>query len=117
MVSEAVKLFSARKVPFAVRGGGALPIDDAANIAGHGILISSSNMSSITVSADRKTVSVGSGVRWPQLYEFLDPLDLAVNGVRLGDTGVAGFHLGGGVGFYSNEHGMGPKTIKEFEVR
>lgn len=117
IVSDAVKLLAAREVHFAVRGGGALPIDDAANIASLGVLISSSNMSSISVYADRKTVSVGSGVGWPTLYEYLDPLDLAVNGVRLGDAGVADFHLGGGVGFYSNEHGMGPNTIQTFQVR
>lgn len=116
MVSIAVQLFSANQILFSIRGGGAMPVKDAANIGPEGILISSTNMTFLEISDDRQVLSVGSGIRWPEVYSYLDPYDVIVNGIRIGDVGVVGFVLGGGIGFFSYEHGLAATGIKEFEV-
>jgi FAD/FMN-containing dehydrogenase len=115
-VSLGIQLLAARDVPFAIRGGGQMPLSNAGNIGPEGILFSSSNLSTLVISEDKSTVTVGSGIRFKQLYDFLAPHGVIVNGVRLGDVGVVGFHLGGGIGFFSYEYGMAPGTVKSFDV-
>jgi hypothetical protein len=116
MVSHAVQLFSAHQVPFAIRGGGAMPVDNAANIGPEGILISSSNFTMLNLSDDRQTLSVGAGIRWPDVYTYLEPHNVIVNGIRIGDVGVVGFILGGGIGFFSYEYGLAATHVRSFEV-
>ena len=43
-----------------------------------------------------KTVEVGAGLVWDQVYEELEPLGRIVVGGRTTGVGVAGFALGGG---------------------
>ncbi len=116
MVSLGIQLLAARDVPFAIRGGGYMPVSNAANIGPEGILFSSTNLTTLTITDDNSIVTVGAGVRFGRLYDFVAPLNVAINGVRLGDVGVVGFHLGGGIGFFSYEHGIAPTTVKSFEV-
>ncbi|KAH7129250.1 hypothetical protein EDB81DRAFT_846152 [Dactylonectria macrodidyma] len=115
MVSFAVKTFSSNKIKFAVRGGGAMPIDNAANIGSEGILIANTNLTSMAMSEDNSVVSVGAGVRWPELYAYLDEFSVTVNGIRMGNVGVVGFLLGGGIGFFSYEHGVATTFVDSFE--
>jgi hypothetical protein len=49
----------------------------------------------MSISRDRETFSVGPGVRWGQVYEFLDPYDVTVVGGRIPQVGVGGLLLGG----------------------
>ncbi|KAH6705264.1 hypothetical protein BKA61DRAFT_492963, partial [Leptodontidium sp. MPI-SDFR-AT-0119] len=115
MVTAGIQLLAARDVPFAIRGGGFMPVSNAANIGPEGILFSNTNMTSLNITADNSVVTVGAGIKFGRLYDFLAPLKVIVNGVRLGDVGVVGFHLGGGIGFFSYEHGVAPTTVESFE--
>ncbi|KAM5341959.1 hypothetical protein ACJ41O_014990 [Fusarium nematophilum] len=115
MVSFAVKTFSRNQIKFAVRGGGAMPVDNAANIGPEGILIANTNFSSMAISHDNSVVSVGAGVRWPELYAYLDEFKVSTNGIRMGNVGVVGFLLGGGIGFFSYEHGVASTSVESFE--
>lgn len=115
-VAFAIQLLAAREVPFAIRGGGMMPLQNGANIGSEGILFSTSNLSTIAISEDKSTVTLGAGIRFKQLYDFLAPHGVIVNGVRLGDVGVVGFHLGGGIGFFSYEHGIAAGTVRSFDV-
>jgi FAD/FMN-containing dehydrogenase len=116
MISSAVKTFSSGGVKFAIRGGGSMPVSNAANIGPEGILISSSNLTTMKLSQDHQIVSVGPGIRFPTLYTYLEPYNVTVNGIRIGDVGVAGFILGGGIGFFSYEHGLASTGVDGFEV-
>ncbi|CAL3971088.1 hypothetical protein PZA11_007442 [Diplocarpon coronariae] len=116
MVTAGIQLLAARDVPFAIRGGGFMPIANAANIGPEGILFSNSNMTLLTIEDDKSVVHVGAGVTFGPLYDFVAPHNVAINGVRLGNVGVVGFHLGGGIGFFSYEHGVAPTTVKSFDV-
>jgi FAD/FMN-containing dehydrogenase len=116
MVSKAVQLFTLQQTHFAIRSGGAMPVADAANIGPEGILISSTNLTSMSLSSDKSILSVGSGIRWPEVYDFLAPRNVIVNGIRIGNVGVVGFLLGGGIGFFSYEHGIAATGVQSFEV-
>ncbi|KAK1711765.1 hypothetical protein BDP67DRAFT_619561 [Colletotrichum lupini] len=114
-VSIAVKLFTQVNVPFAVRAGGGMTVDNVANIGPQGILISSTNMTVIDINDDHSLVSVGPGIRWPQFYAYLDNFNRTVDGIRLGNVGVVGLLLGGGIGFFSYEHGSVSTEVQAFQ--
>lgn len=93
-----------------------MPIDNAANIGSEGILLALTNLSSMAISEDYKTVEIGGGVTWPPLYGYLDQFNVSANGIRSGDGGVIGAILGGGpFGFMSYEYGIA-NIAESFEV-
>lgn len=84
-----------------------MPIDNAANIGPEGIMMALTNLSSMAISDDHQTVTIGAGVTWPPLYKYLDDFNVTANGIRSGDGGVVGSILGGGpFGFMAYEFGM-----------
>lgn len=84
-----------------------MPIDNAANIGPEGIMMAMTNLSDISISDDRQTVTIGAGVTFPPLYKYLDDYNVTANGIRSGDGGVVGAILGGGpFGFMAYEFGM-----------
>lgn len=71
----------------------------AANIDS-GVVIDLRSIRTITAKAldtgEGKTiVSIGTGAKWGEVYEYLDPLRLATMGGRVSDIGVGGLTLGG----------------------
>lgn len=118
-LSAAVKRLSNSGVAFAMRGGGHMPISDAANIDASGVLISSTNLNTLELSRDRTYLSVGPGPRWGDVYTYLNGTELTVVGGRLGPVGVPGLLLGGGMSFYSFHHGLASASgkIHAYEVR
>ncbi|EOD43069.1 hypothetical protein V502_00187 [Neofusicoccum parvum] len=100
-----------------MRGGGHMPIDDAANINSTGVLISSTNLNLLKLSDDHQTLSIGAGNRWDDVYEYLDGTVWTVAGARQSTVGVAGYLLGGGMSFYSYEYGFGSTNgnVRAFE--
>ncbi|VUC32592.1 unnamed protein product [Clonostachys rosea] len=57
-------------------------------------------------SADGTLVRVGAGAKWEDVYASLDSLGRAVVGGRLGNVGVTGFTLGGGLSHLSPQYGL-----------
>ncbi len=53
---------------------------------------------------DGKTVDIGAGSKWEDVYRALEPLGKTVVGGRLGDVGVTGLALGGGFSYLSAQH-------------
>ena len=68
----------------------------SANIA-NGVTIDLTTMTEIAVSQDRKVTSAGPGCRWKDIYNKLDPMNLAVVGGRADTVGIAGLTVGGKV--------------------
>jgi FAD/FMN-containing dehydrogenase len=84
-----------------------MPIDNAANIGPEGIMMAMTNLTSMAISNDTETVTIGAGVTWPPLYAYLDEFGVTANGIRSGNGGVVGAILGGGpFGFMAYEYGM-----------
>lgn len=100
---------------FAVRGGGHMPIVGASSI-NDGVLIDMSLFNHVTPSPDNKTVSIGAGCRWMQVYQALEKKGLAVAGGRNSAVGVGGLTLGGGLSFFSPRVGLVCSNIVEYQV-
>lgn len=114
-VAGAVKILAASNTKFAVRGAGHMPIPGYANTDG-GVLIVFTRMKQLQLSRDKSFVSVGPGNRWVNVYEYLEPHGLVVLGGRVGSVGVPGLLLGGGISFYSNQHGFAANNVIAYEV-
>ncbi|KAH9930868.1 FAD-binding domain-containing protein [Fomitopsis serialis] len=53
---------------------------------------------------------------WDDVYSALEPYSVNVVGGRVTGVGVAGFTLGGGFSFKTNEYGLTIDTVKGFEL-
>ncbi|KAF8253493.1 FAD-binding domain-containing protein [Wilcoxina mikolae CBS 423.85] len=114
-ISTALKVLSHFRIPFSIRSGGHAPFPGSSSTNG-GVLISLEKFSTIQVSKDRKTVFVGAGVRWGEVYGYLAPLGLCVVGGRVPVVGVGGLLLGGGIALDSGRYGMACDMVESFEV-
>jgi len=118
-------------VPFAVKSGGHNTNVGFSSV-NWGVLISFSKLASTNVSADQTTADVGPGARWAEVMTALEPYNLAVVGGRigqcsnllmivlanlfLGDVGVGGLLLGGGLSFLSAQFGLACDHVINYEV-
>jgi FAD/FMN-containing dehydrogenase len=93
-----------------------MPIPGYANTIG-GVLIGLTDLNEIQLSSDKSYVSVGPGRRWEEVYAYLEPYGLVALGGRVGIVGVPGLLLGGGISFYSNQHGFASDNVVAYEVR
>ncbi|KAL4899730.1 hypothetical protein BDW74DRAFT_183378 [Aspergillus multicolor] len=109
-----IRLFSAK---FSIRGGGHLQNPGCSSNDG-GVVISfcKGEFTNLELLKDKKTVDIGVGLRWADVYERLDEYGLAVAGGREPRVGVAGLLLGGGLSYQCGEVGVGCMGVDEYEV-
>jgi FAD binding domain len=95
------------RTPFAVKSGGHSLNPGFSSTSG--VHISLRRMDDIIVYEDSKTVEIGAGLTWIDVYAYLVPKGINVVGARLGTVGVGGYTLGGGDSFLSTgkAHSMG----------
>lgn len=113
--SVAVLISRLSKCPFAVKSGGHAAFAGASSIEG-GITIALERLTDISVSNDKKTVAIGPGNRWYDVYTTLQPSNIAVIGGRVSGIGVGGLTLGGGISFFSNIYGWACDNVASYEV-
>lgn len=102
---------------FAVRGGGGhMPIPLYGNTNG-GVLIAPTGLNTLQLSDDQESLAIGPGNTWGDVYGYLETYGLIVVGGRVGSVGVPGLLLGGGVSFYSSQHGWASSNVISYEVR
>tara|TARA_R110002003_G_scaffold141_19_gene13004 strand:- start:6447 stop:6809 length:363 start_codon:yes stop_codon:yes gene_type:complete len=111
-----MQLFATNGTKFAVRGGGHMAIPGYNSIDAPGVLLSTTNLDTLALNDDKSVVSVGPGKRWADVYTYLQPHDLVAVGGRVGQIGVPGLLLGGGISFYSNQHGFASDNVVKYEV-
>ncbi|KAH7013884.1 hypothetical protein EDB80DRAFT_836090 [Ilyonectria destructans] len=114
-VAAIIKTLVKHNAKFAVTGGGCMPDSGAANIK-NGVTISLRRMNQIAMKADETIVSVGGGATWGEVYEYLDPLGVAVPGGRVANVGVGGLTIGGGISYFSGRHGFVCDNVQNFEI-
>jgi len=113
-VIRAVEFARSQNLVVAVRGG-------AHSIAGFstcdgGIVIDLSSMKGIRVDpASRRAVAQG-GATWADLDHETQAFGLAVTGGLVSSTGIAGFTLGGGVGWLMRKHGLAADNLVGADV-
>lgn len=100
---------------FAIRGGGHSPVAGASSIRG-GVLIDLLRFDEVTPAEDGKSVIIGAGNRWIDVYQALEKEGLAVVGGRNSAVGVSGLTLGGGLSFFSPRYGLVCNNILEYQV-
>ncbi len=114
-VSTALTILKAENCQFAVKSGGHASFAGASNIDS-AVAIDLLDLTSFTIASDRKQVSVGTGLRWGQVYLQLDAQKLSVIGGRNSDIGVGGLTLGGGISFFSGIYGWACDNVNNYEV-
>lgn len=101
-------------LPVAVRGGGH-------NVAGNavcddGLIIDLSGMTGIRVDPDRRVVHAQPGLTWGEFDHETQTFGLATPGGLVSSTGIAGFTLGGGLGWLSRKHGTASDNLLAADV-
>ncbi|KAL6802596.1 hypothetical protein GGI42DRAFT_29387 [Trichoderma sp. SZMC 28013] len=100
---------------FAVKSGGHNSYASGTN-AENGITIDLSRLKDITISDDRKSVTVGAGCRFGEVYDKLEAHGLGCVGGRISSVGVSGLTMGGGISFFSSERGLACDNVISYEL-
>jgi len=113
-VIRAVEFARSQNLVVAVRGG-------AHSIAGFstcddGIVIDLSPMKGIRVDPVSRHAVAQGGATWADLDHETQAFGLAVTGGLVSSTGIAGFTLGGGVGWLMRKHGLAADNLVGADV-
>ena len=113
-VVDAVRLARASGLEISVRGGGH-------NVAGRavvdgGLMVDLAEMKGIHVDPEARTVRAQGGVTWAELNRETALHGLAVTGGQISTTGIAGFTLGGGLGWLMGLHGLVVDNVLSVEL-
>jgi FAD/FMN-containing dehydrogenase len=97
-----------------VRGGGH-------NVAGRavtddGVMIDLAEMRNVTVDPEQGTATAQGGVTWNELNEAAAGHGLAVTGGAVSTTGIAGYTLGGGLGWLMGKYGLACDNVEAVEL-
>src|SRR5262245_51340567 len=113
-VIQALGFARSEELMVAVRGGGhSIPgfstVDD-------GIVIDLSPMQGIRVDPESRTATAQPGVTWASFDHETQAFGLATTGGLVSSTGIAGFTLGGGVGWLMRKHGLAADNLIAADV-
>ena len=103
-VMAAVEFACSQDLELAVRGGGhSLP---GFSTTDDGLVVDLSPMKGIRVDPERMRVVAQAGATWHDLDHETQAFGLAVTGGLISSTGIAGFTLGGGIGWLMRKYGL-----------
>jgi FAD/FMN-containing dehydrogenase len=113
-VIAAVGFARSNDLTIAVRGGGH-------SIAGfstldEGIVIDLSPMNGVHVDTASRRATIGAGAVWGDVDHEAQAHGLATTGGLVSSTGVAGFTLGGGIGWLMRKHGLACDNLVSADV-
>jgi FAD/FMN-containing dehydrogenase len=113
-VSAAVGFARSHGLTIAVRGGGH-------SVAGFstcdgGIVIDLSEMNDVQVDPATRRASAGGGALWADVDQATVPHGLVTTGGLVSTTGVAGFTLGGGIGWTMRSYGLACDNLVAADV-
>jgi FAD/FMN-containing dehydrogenase len=111
-VAAAVRLAArtGRRVAVQATGHGAAA-------AGPGtILVSTRELTDLSIDPDRRTATLGAGVRWQQVLDAAAPHGLAALAGSSPGVGAVGYTLGGGLSPVGRTFGFAADHVRSFEV-
>ncbi|MCD6640301.1 MAG: FAD-binding oxidoreductase [Nocardioides sp.] len=85
------------------------PLDDV-------VLVRLSEMTGVEVDAGSRTARVVGGTLWQDVVEAAAPHGLAALHGSSPDVAVAGYCLGGGIGWYARKHGFAAHAVRAVEL-
>ena len=116
-VSAAViQLNKYSSVPFALKSGGHNFNAGFSNTDGGVVISFNQNLASTVRTAHGTAYDVGPGARWGDVYSITQQTNQVVVGGRLGNIGVGGYTLGGGLSYYSAQYALASDNVQNFEV-
>jgi FAD/FMN-containing dehydrogenase len=108
-VLAAVQFGRSQDLEIAVRGGGhSLP---GFSTTDGGIVIDLSPMKGVRIDPEAQRVVAQAGLTWRELDHETQAFGLAVTGGLVSSTGIAGFTLGGGIGWLMRKHGLAADNL------
>ncbi|TFY66031.1 hypothetical protein EVG20_g5068 [Dentipellis fragilis] len=113
-VGAILRIVGQSRSPFGVKGGGHSPNPGFSSSTG--IEISMTRFSEVTYHESSQTVDVGPGLIWDEVYSALAPQNVSVVGGRIEGVGLAGFTLGGGLSYKSNQRGLSLDNVQAYEL-
>jgi FAD/FMN-containing dehydrogenase len=80
------------------------------------LLLNVSRLQEVRVDPGARSVRVGAGVKWDRVAPRLSAHGLAGLHGSSPDVGIAGYSLGGGMGWLSRKHGLQTNAVTAFEL-
>lgn len=111
-IVTALRWASATHTPVAVQAtghGANFPID-------HGLLISTTRMTDVTIDPESRTATIAAGAKWRHVLEAAAPHGLAALTGSATDAGVIGYTLGGGLPVLGRTYGYAADLVRSFQV-
>ena len=113
-IADAIGIARSSGLEVSVRGGGHNVAGRA--VADGGVMIDLAPMKGIHVDPAARTVRAQGGVIWSELNREAHAHGLAVTGGAISSTGIAGYTLGGGLGWLMAKHGLGADNLIGVEL-
>lgn len=114
-VSAVVTILAEHDHDFAVKSGGHSPNKYFASVD-EGLLISMSKIEHADLDEETGVLRAGPGNRLDGIAKKLDGTGWTFVGGRIGNTGIGGLILGGGLSYMSAQYGWSASSVYEFEV-
>jgi FAD binding domain len=80
------------------------------------ILVHTSRLTDFSIDATARRVRAGTGIKWEKITPGLSELGLAGLHGSSPDVGVAGYSLGGGMGWLARKYGLQANSVTAIEV-
>ncbi|WP_152041921.1 FAD-binding oxidoreductase [Salinigranum salinum] len=113
-VAEAIRFAREQELQIAVRGGGHHVTGSA--IVDDGLVVDLSNLTTVDLDAEARTVRVGAGCRVSDILSVTQEHGLAIACGSAAHNGVAGSTLGGAIGWVRRKHGLGVDGLHSVEL-
>ena len=80
------------------------------------VIVRTSEMTEVTIDPESRTARAEGGVLWQQVVEAAAPHGLAALHGSSPDVAVAGYSLGGGIGWYARKLGLATNSVTAVEI-
>ncbi|KAI0066966.1 FAD-binding domain-containing protein [Artomyces pyxidatus] len=102
------------RAPFAIKGGGHAFNNGFSSTLG--VQVSMVNFKAVEYDSTEDTAKIGAGLTWDEVYRALEPFRVKVVGGRIPGVGVAGYTLGGGYSWFTDQFGLTIDTIVSYDL-
>ncbi|KAK3387945.1 hypothetical protein B0H63DRAFT_542413 [Podospora didyma] len=114
-VSTILTILSSNNERFAIKSGGHNPNNNWSSVRG-GPLISTQRLDQVVLDPSTGRVRIGPGQRLDSTAAALQGTGWTFVGGRIGNTGVGGLVLGGGLSYMSAQYGWAASSVIEYEL-